>query len=314
MELHERTYWEEKAAKMNEESKLKWAKECANMSTQSQVDQAIASPGHGFQQGQPLPNQIFDCCWERCDYQFEDPADLLEHCLTDTTGCVQRHLAVKQTGEPEYHCLWRHCSRIKRGAPPFPNSLRLIKHVRDVHIHKHCGKIVRPHERNRNFVARKTQTETPIKHVQSPHKPSFVQQNHLLSPHAIPVGPHQMHPQAVYFSPNARHGAMGGSILHYASPAAEPLFVTVPPRPQRVLHSEAYLQYIEGLQRNTPSITPFAKSLNARPETTPPVHPHRLPAHWLGNTSKEKSDEVVNALWDLRDFMMKDVVRLYKSY
>lgn len=149
MEQHERSYWEEKAAKMNEESKLKWARESANMSTQSQVDHATASPGQGFQQGQPLPNQIFDCCWERCDFQFEDPTDLLEHCITDSTGCVQKHLAVKQTGEPEYHCLWRHCSRIKRGAPPFPNSLRLIKHVRDVHIHKHCGKIVRPHERSR---------------------------------------------------------------------------------------------------------------------------------------------------------------------
>lgn len=58
MEQHERHYWEEKAARINEDSKLKWARECQNMSTQSQVDHATASPGQGFQQGQPLPNQV----------------------------------------------------------------------------------------------------------------------------------------------------------------------------------------------------------------------------------------------------------------
>lgn len=73
----------------------------------------------------------------------------MDHCLRHKTGCVQQHLAVKQTGEPEYHCLWRHCNRIKRGAAPFPNALKLVKHVRDIHVLKHCGKIVKPDHRSK---------------------------------------------------------------------------------------------------------------------------------------------------------------------
>lgn len=68
MEQDERSYWEMKAAKMNEESKLKWARESANMSTQSQVDHATASPGQGFQQGLPLPNQVRDVIFFRINF------------------------------------------------------------------------------------------------------------------------------------------------------------------------------------------------------------------------------------------------------
>lgn len=31
-------------------------------------------------------------------------------------------------------------------------------------------------------------------------------------------------------------------IIVMATPPADPLFITVPPRPQRVLHSEAYIK------------------------------------------------------------------------
>lgn len=94
-----------------------------------------------------------------------------------------------------------------------------------------------------------------------------------------------------------------------SAPIAEPLFVTVPPRPQRVLHSEAYIKYIEGLQNDTRFITPWEKTLKANPEATP-IDPNKLPFHWLGPKSPEKSSDSINALWQLRNYMMKDVLHI----
>lgn len=74
-------------------------------------------------------------------------------------------------------------------------------------------------------------------------------------------------------------------------------------------------RYIEGLQLNTSSITPYEKSIKAIECDTPPsVSISRLPTHWLGRRGREQPEEVVNALWDLRNHMMKDVVQLSKSY
>lgn len=98
------------------------------------------------------------------------------------------------------------------------------------------------------------------------------------------------------------------------APPAEPLFVTVPPRPQRVLHSEAYIKYIEGLQQNTRYITPWEKTLKANKATAPTPDTSKLPFHWLGPNSHEKSDDAVKALWKLRQFMMKDVITFPSQY
>lgn len=92
------------------------------------------------------------------------------------------------------------------------------------------------------------------------------------------------------------------------APPAEPLFVTVPPRPQRVLHSEAYIKYIENLQSNSRYITPWNKTLNARRERTPAVDVSKLPTHWLRPEVARQPEEAVAALWKLRDYMMKDVL------
>lgn len=93
------------------------------------------------------------------------------------------------------------------------------------------------------------------------------------------------------------------------APPAEPLFVTVPPRPQRVLHSEAYIRYIEGLQSGSQYITPWQKTLTATRETIPNQDASRLPTHWLGKKGREKPEAVVDALWQLRGFLMKDVIQ-----
>lgn len=92
--------------------------------------------------------QIFECCWAKCDWQFEDPMDCFDHCIAEGTGHVQTHYANQPPEEAEYVCLWRGCIRLKKSMPAFPHMQRLIKHVREVHINK-SGKIVQPHDRSK---------------------------------------------------------------------------------------------------------------------------------------------------------------------
>ncbi|XP_063225388.1 protein polybromo-1 isoform X25 [Bacillus rossius redtenbacheri] len=94
--------------------------------------------------------------------------------------------------------------------------------------------------------------------------------------------------------------------------ATEPLFVSVPPRPQRLLHSEAYIRYIEGLQADNRYMSNWDRQLRATPETTHPPDPSKLPAHWLSN-SVGNHGSIVNALWALRDFMMRDALGINKA-
>lgn len=91
---------------------------------------------------------MFECCWNKCDWQFEDPMDCFDHCIAEGTGHVQTYFAALQSDEIEFNCLWRGCIRLKKNAPPFPHLPRLIKHVRDVHVNK-SGKIVQPCDRSK---------------------------------------------------------------------------------------------------------------------------------------------------------------------
>ncbi|KAF4526533.1 hypothetical protein B566_EDAN005900 [Ephemera danica] len=92
----------------------------------------------------------------------------------------------------------------------------------------------------------------------------------------------------------------------------EPMFISVPPRPQRLLHSEAYIKYIEGLASETKHISNWDKHLKATPENTPVPDASRLPSQWLGNGVGNHGN-IVNALWALRDFMIRDALGLTKS-
>lgn len=55
------------------------------------------------------------------------------------------------------------------------------------------------------------------------------------------------------------------------------------------------------------------KTIRATQETTPAVDTARLPTQWLGKRAHDKPEAVVNALWQLRDFMMKDVLTIHQS-
>ncbi|KAJ8965412.1 hypothetical protein NQ314_004164, partial [Rhamnusium bicolor] len=92
--------------------------------------------------------KIFECLWDSCDYQFEEVADLIEHCIKDkdTQGHVQAYFQENQGAD--FHCHWRNCSRNKKNLQPLPNLARLIRHVRDMHINKGNGRSVAPENRS----------------------------------------------------------------------------------------------------------------------------------------------------------------------
>ena len=61
----------------------------------------------------------------------------------------------------------------------------------------------------------------------------------------------------------------GGAATVSAQPTQirqEPLFHSVPPRPQRLLHSEAYIKYIEGLNKDSKSMCNWDRQLNVTQE------------------------------------------------
>ncbi|CAG5124399.1 unnamed protein product [Candidula unifasciata] len=91
-----------------------------------------------------------------------------------------------------------------------------------------------------------------------------------------------------------------------------PMFVSVPPRSQRLLHSETYLRYIEGLNSECHTISNWDKTLNATQENTPSQPESNLPTKWLAQGAGCHGS-VTNALWALRDFMLKDALNLAKT-
>lgn len=87
------------------------------------------------------------------------------------------------------------------------------------------------------------------------------------------------------------------------SRATGPL-VTNPPKPTRILHSEAYLRYMEGLDNGKPPESKWDRIIAN-------VHPHRaeqmnLPVHWLRNQGAHKS--LKQALVHIKDVLLRDAI------
>ncbi|XP_077514509.1 protein polybromo isoform X29 [Amblyomma americanum] len=87
----------------------------------------------------------------------------------------------------------------------------------------------------------------------------------------------------------------------------EPIFVAPPPHPHKLLHTYAYIRYIENLQPDSKHVTNWDAQLKATKDNTPIYDTSRLPTHWLGNGVGSHGN-AVNALWALRDFMLRDAL------
>ncbi|KAK4337204.1 hypothetical protein RND71_043303 [Anisodus tanguticus] len=61
-------------------------------------------------------NIVYECNWEKCDFQCEDSQDLLEHLTQDPLGHVWRQYGYLKDKEGSvFPCLVKGCSRVKKG-------------------------------------------------------------------------------------------------------------------------------------------------------------------------------------------------------
>ncbi|XP_038551466.1 polybromo 1, like isoform X2 [Micropterus salmoides] len=130
----------------------------------------------------------------------------------------------------------------------------------------------------------------------SPVPGNFMQQPGMFSPgpHAPPPYPGQGQPS--HLQPTT------------------PMFVAPPPKTQRVLHSEAYLKYIEGLNSDSSTVSKWDQTLKAQRRDThlTKEQESRLPAHWL--KSKGAHSTMADALWRLRDLMLRDSLNICQAH
>ncbi|XP_034536611.1 polybromo 1, like isoform X2 [Notolabrus celidotus] len=130
----------------------------------------------------------------------------------------------------------------------------------------------------------------------SPSQGNYMQQPGMYSPgpHAPPPYPGQGQPS--HLQPTT------------------PMFVAPPPKTQRVLHSEAYLKYIEGLNSESSTVSKWDQTLRAqrRDAHLTKEQESRLPAHWL--KSKGAHTTMADALWRLRDLMLRDSLNICQAH
>nr|XP_043879849.1 protein polybromo-1-like isoform X2 [Solea senegalensis] len=132
----------------------------------------------------------------------------------------------------------------------------------------------------------------------SPAPGNFMQQPGMFSPgqHAPPPPPYPGQGQPSHLQPTT------------------PMFVAPPPKTQRVLHSEAYLKYIEGLNSESSTVSKWDQTLKAqrRDAHLTKEQESRLPSHWL--KSKGAHTTMADALWRLRDLMLRDSLNICQAY
>ncbi|KAJ3603206.1 hypothetical protein NHX12_030949 [Muraenolepis orangiensis] len=123
--------------------------------------------------------------------------------------------------------------------------------------------------------------------------------------HGAQTGPGQATP------PPYQAAAQG---QHCQPQPSTPMFVSPPPKPHRLLHSEAYLKYIEGLSAQSPTISKWDQTLSARKKDVRLTKEQegRLPSHWL--KSKGAHNTMADALWRLRDLMLRDTLTIRHGY
>jgi protein polybromo-1 len=199
---------------------------------------------------------------------------------------------------------------VKKGVNPFPSLSRLLKHVRDIHVMKGNGRIIHPDMRSKKCKA-----------SSNPKTAAVIKARSLASSVVAPlahISGVQLNTSYLMPSNSPSLITTSGATMQSApqapvrpAPPPEPLFVAVPPRPQKLLHSEAYIRYIESLHAKKRKMTDWEKTLKATKENTKAPDDGKLPGHWLANGAG-RHGSINNALWALRDFMMKDALNLHK--
>ncbi|XP_014864474.1 PREDICTED: protein polybromo-1-like isoform X4 [Poecilia mexicana] len=104
---------------------------------------------------------------------------------------------------------------------------------------------------------------------------------------------------------------LGQPALHQPS---TPVFVSPPAKSQRLLHSEAYLKYIEGLNAESSTVSKWDHALTVKKQDVrlTKEQESRLPSHWLKSKGAHKT--MADALWRLRDLMMRDTLNIRQMH
>lgn len=54
-----------------------------------------------------IQDVVYECCWDNCDWQFEDMTDCIDHCIAEQNGHVQSSFANAPSGEYGHSCAAR---------------------------------------------------------------------------------------------------------------------------------------------------------------------------------------------------------------
>uniref|UniRef100_A0A3Q1AJN0 Protein polybromo-1 n=1 Tax=Amphiprion ocellaris TaxID=80972 RepID=A0A3Q1AJN0_AMPOC len=111
--------------------------------------------------------------------------------------------------------------------------------------------------------------------------------------------------------PYPGQGQVGQPALQQPS---TPVFVSPPAKSQRLLHSEAYLRYIEGLTAESSTISKWDQALSVQRQDVrlTKEQESRLPSHWLKSKGAHKT--MADALWRLRDLMLRDTLNIRQMH
>ncbi|XP_034022488.1 protein polybromo-1-like isoform X1 [Thalassophryne amazonica] len=101
---------------------------------------------------------------------------------------------------------------------------------------------------------------------------------------------------------------------HAPQQPSTPMFVSPPAKSQRLLHSEAYLKYIEGLTAESCTISKWDQTLSVQKQDVrlTKEQESRLPSHWLKSKGAHKT--MADALWRLRDLMLRDTLNIRQMH
>uniref|UniRef100_A0A672IS18 Protein polybromo-1 n=1 Tax=Salarias fasciatus TaxID=181472 RepID=A0A672IS18_SALFA len=135
---------------------------------------------------------------------------------------------------------------------------------------------------------------------------------HQTSPRAgTPVGMGLMGSGQQAPPPYPGQGQLGQPALQQPS---TPIFVTPPAKSQRLLHSEAYLRYIEGLNAESATVSKWDHALSVQKQDVrlTKEQESRLPSHWLKSKGAHKT--MADALWRLRDLMLRDTLNIRQMH
>ncbi|RMX46781.1 hypothetical protein pdam_00021032 [Pocillopora damicornis] len=280
--------------------------------------------------GQTIPTGpifVYECLWKGCDYQYEDLHDMRIHLLDSTC-----HLRKSEDGL--FHCLWSTCTRVRRGLRPFNASSKLFRHCWEVHLTGQPKQITQQ-QRSKNYFPKhraalvtstpepSTAQRTAATPVTAPSAGANGVSAHIMA--TIPGGnqfsqtANQMQgnayiggritPQAMQQALYQGNAGVSGMASNTSPPP--PIFLAPPPKPQRLHHSDAYLRYIEGLRDGIPHMSNWNQARKPDASSMTPQQLAQLPIQWLG-CGYGDYENAVDALWNLRDHMLRDALTLSK--